>query len=1014
MMWFRNFLIFWTLVFTIFNQSLMAEENTIQNGLIAHYEFEGNANDSSGNENNGTEHGEISYVNGVLGLASSFNGLGSIKTPIELTKEEKNQYLTISFWGIAEDSEHGTFISNYNYGDGSHSIGFDVSQAGITGGFSGYHSKGYCYKYIKNSLLEKIDKEELNACDTIYNRKDIYDDGATPVDFRQWHYYSITYDNHNEKIFIDGIKVIEREMEANLIGGENGVENYLRDDSNYDRFLNIGTQNNAFHYPQDRLDNISLKGKIDDLRIYDRALTQSEIETLYILGGGIIPLQLMLDNPKEGSTQTTPFTKEWHFNKKLNDLTITIIDNSYQNNLSVVDLIKDGKTVRVNLIPNLSKTFNTLTLQFEDSNGDIVTIDGNNTFSVRTTTKEKDSDGDGISDKDEKKYGFNPLDASDATEDADGDGINNIDEINAGLNPTNKDTDGDGVNDKEDKYPLDSTLSVEITIQDEKLLACVQSTLQLTEGEIPTTKQLMGMKKLYCRNKNLLNDNIKEIHKMINLEKIYLDKNNITDIETVREMTKLTYLNLGNNSITNDIEIFSSLINLQYLYLDNNKVVGNLSSLSSLHQLKRLYLYNTKVVGDIEALSEMNNIEYIHLFNTIVSGNLSSLSEMKKLRYLNLYNSKITGDLRGVENLTNLEYIYLHNSRKLQGDLSSLSNLHKLKRLYLYNTKVVGEIDILSEMTNIEYLHLYNLKVSGNLSVLSEMRKLKYLNLSNSKITGDLSGLANSTKLEYIYLHNAKELHGDLSSLANLHKVKLLYLYNTQVIGDLEALSEMKNMETIHLYKTKVSGTLSNLSEMKNLTYLNLYNSEITGDLTGLENLTNLEYLYLHNSKKLHGDLSSLANLHKIVRLYLYNTKVVGDIEALSEMKNVEYLHLFNIKISGNLSSLSKMKKLRYLNFYNSDITGDLIGLENLTNLEYIYLNKARKLQGDLSSLTNLHKVIRLYLYSTKVSGDINALSEMKSAEYIRLSNTQVSGEKSSLDSLPKLKVLDVENTEVI
>ena len=48
------------------------EEVNLTSGLVAHYEFEGDTNDSSGNGNHGTEHGGVSYVDGVIGQAGSF------------------------------------------------------------------------------------------------------------------------------------------------------------------------------------------------------------------------------------------------------------------------------------------------------------------------------------------------------------------------------------------------------------------------------------------------------------------------------------------------------------------------------------------------------------------------------------------------------------------------------------------------------------------------------------------------------------------------------------------------------------------------------------------------------------------------------------------------------------------------------------------------------------------------------------------------------------------------------
>ena len=62
------------LFLAIFSSSLYAGVN-LTDGLVAHYEFEGNAKDSSGNGNDGTEHGGVSYTNGVIGKAGSFDGV---------------------------------------------------------------------------------------------------------------------------------------------------------------------------------------------------------------------------------------------------------------------------------------------------------------------------------------------------------------------------------------------------------------------------------------------------------------------------------------------------------------------------------------------------------------------------------------------------------------------------------------------------------------------------------------------------------------------------------------------------------------------------------------------------------------------------------------------------------------------------------------------------------------------------------------------------------------------------
>ena len=66
-----------------------------------------------------------------------------------------------------------------------------------------------------------------------------------------------------------------------------------------------------------------------------------------------------------------------------------------------------------------------------------------------------DDDGDGMSDVDEIKYWFDPLDPSDANEDADADGVSNIDEINSGGSPI------DGALTLKANEPISGTLELE-------------------------------------------------------------------------------------------------------------------------------------------------------------------------------------------------------------------------------------------------------------------------------------------------------------------------------------------------------------------------------------------------------------------------------------------------------------------------------------------------------------------------------------------------------------------------
>jgi len=97
-------------------------------------------------------------------------------------------------------------------------------------------------------------------------------------------------------------------------------------------------------------------------------------------------LFLLQETYLDGTNISTLFTKEWRFNQDLNNITIDIVENSYQNAIVRNDLIIDGKTLKVNLTPDTTRAINKLVLQFKDENGNIVKVSGSETFWSLTKT----------------------------------------------------------------------------------------------------------------------------------------------------------------------------------------------------------------------------------------------------------------------------------------------------------------------------------------------------------------------------------------------------------------------------------------------------------------------------------------------------------------------------------------------------------------------------------------------------------------------------------------------------
>jgi hypothetical protein len=210
------------------------------NGLIGYWPFNGNANDESGNGRNLSKTGTVPFISDRNGVSNNAiqGGSGYYSVTNDFFKFKRQDTFSVSVW-------------------------YTVSQSGCGGRLISTESpEGHLrIATYGNGVIVVAFGEYIN----INSEPNI------------WHHLVYTYLNKIEKVYLDGILVasaIETELSENLV---------------YNRPFTIGAKaSSAFD---------KWCGNIDDIAIYNRALTPQEINALYT---GVPPCQ-----PTSSSTNLT-------------------------------------------------------------------------------------------------------------------------------------------------------------------------------------------------------------------------------------------------------------------------------------------------------------------------------------------------------------------------------------------------------------------------------------------------------------------------------------------------------------------------------------------------------------------------------------------------------------------------------------------------------------------------------------------------------------------------------------
>ena len=201
------------------------------NGLAAYYPFNENANDESGNGSHGSLFGSILVADRWSKPESAyyFDGNSYIRCNGMLQLPVGNLARTLSVWVKSSDGlQHNNSDHIVNWGSAWSSHAFGVML------FDQNHWWGYGHGHP------------------------IYDCDSGITADTNWHHLVVTYGDNMMSIYVDGNLGNSLEMALNTDGNDLAIG--IRQDITYD---------NTFH------------GVIDDIRIYNRALTSNEVSQLY-------------------------------------------------------------------------------------------------------------------------------------------------------------------------------------------------------------------------------------------------------------------------------------------------------------------------------------------------------------------------------------------------------------------------------------------------------------------------------------------------------------------------------------------------------------------------------------------------------------------------------------------------------------------------------------------------------------------------------------------------------------
>ena len=223
------------------------------NGLVGWYPFNANANDESGNGNHGIVNGPVLSTDANATQNSSsydFDGQDDFISIGNSSSLNPFGVLTFSSWFNLDDlnNNNNVIIGRNNNNSGADGYGYNF---GVLNDSNGVSSK----------LRFGLGQQSNGSITDI--------DHTSSISANNWNHYAVTYDEANVRVYLNGVKVHSAPLTRSGGNHQNNFETFI---GKY-RPQSSGSQQS----------NQLFRGKLDNIGVWNRALTDAEIAQLYTL-----------------------------------------------------------------------------------------------------------------------------------------------------------------------------------------------------------------------------------------------------------------------------------------------------------------------------------------------------------------------------------------------------------------------------------------------------------------------------------------------------------------------------------------------------------------------------------------------------------------------------------------------------------------------------------------------------------------------------------------------------------